>query len=88
MSEPRLSIVNDGRMAEAALTYFNEIIEDRKAVIYNGLKSLARDRTHDLTNYVSSVSALNALEDLQKELHSKMKLAKQKESEIINGKQY
>ena len=86
MSRTNLSIVNDGRMADAALTYFNEIIEERKAVIYNGLKSLARDRTHDLNNYVAQVSALNALEDLQKELHAKIKLAKQKESEIINGK--
>jgi hypothetical protein len=72
-------------MAVIAYDFFNGVIETKKNTLYQSLKSLARDSRHDVTNYASIVSAINALEDLQKDLQNKIKNARSVEGEMING---
>ena len=84
-SDKQLNLIKNAQLAELAFTHLLPIIQLQKESILTKIKVLARNSTHDVVQYVGSLSAINALEDIENEIKKQIKAAQRIEQEHIKN---
>lgn len=83
MDEKKLTLIQNANMASIANAHLSKIIEAQKAAVFSKLKARCRNSQHDVVEYASLISAINALDDIQGELRKQINAAQQIEKEMM-----
>lgn len=68
MNEKKMELIGRAKIAGVLIDNFGQYVENRKRQYLEQLKADFRDGKHDLNSYISRLSALCALDDLQSDL--------------------